>query len=67
LHLEGLCVYTNLLHAYNDRHSNGRGALPALRPGQPIGYAPATEVGVAIRDRGAFLDPRSRKDWWKGR
>ena len=22
---------------------------------------------VAIRDRGGFLDPRSRKDWWIGR
>lgn len=67
LHLEGLCVYTNLINAYNARNAAGRGALPALRPGQPIGYTPATEVGVAIRDRGAFLDPRSRKDWWQGR
>ncbi len=67
LHLEGICVYTNLLNLYNERHAAGRGALPALRPGQPIGYMPSTELGVAIRDRGAFLDPRSRKDWWQGR
>lgn len=67
LHLEGLCVYSNLLNLYNDRHAAGRGALPALRPGQPIGYMPTTELGVAIRDRGAFMDPRSRKDWWQGR
>lgn len=67
LHLEGLCVYANLLNLYNTRNAEGRGALPALRPGQPIGYVPGIELGVAIRDRGAFLDPRSRKDWWKGR
>lgn len=67
LHLEGLCVNTNLLNLYNERQAAGRGALPALRPGQPVGYVPGTELGVAIRDRGAFLDPRSRKDWWQGR
>jgi hypothetical protein len=67
LHLEGICIYANLLNTYNARQADGRGALPALRPGQPIGYAPGNEVGVAIRDRGAFLDPRSRKDWWQGR
>jgi hypothetical protein len=42
-------------------------ALPALRPGQPIGRAPGSEIDAAIRDSGAFLDPRSRKDWWQGR
>lgn len=67
LHLEGICVYANLLNLYTARHAEGRGGLPALRPGQPIGYAPTNEIGVAIRDRGAFLDPRSRKDWWQGR
>ncbi len=67
LHLEGICVYANLLNLYNARQAAGRGALPALRPGQPIGYTPGDELGVAIRDRGAFLDPRSRKDWWQGR
>jgi len=67
LHLEGICVYANLLNLYNERQAAGRGALPALRPGQPIGYVPGHALGVAIRDRGAFLDPRSRKDWWQGR
>lgn len=67
IHLEGVCVYANLLNLYNARQAAGRGALPALRPGQPIGYVPGTEFGVAIRDDGAFLDPRSRKDWWHGR
>lgn len=67
LHLEGVCVYSNLLNLYNARNAAGRGALPALRPGQPIGYMPGTELGVSIQDSGAFLDPRSRKDWWQGR
>ncbi len=67
LHLEGICVYANLLNLYKARQAAGRGALPALRPGQPIGYVPAQAFGVAIRDQGAFLDPRSRKDWWQGR
>lgn len=67
LHIEGLCVNPALVAKYNELDGGGRGALPALRPGQPIGYAPGEEIGVAIRDRGAFLDPRSRKDWWIGR
>ena len=67
VHIEGVCVYDTLLNLYRARQDAGRGALPALRPGQPIGYVPGNEVGVAIRDRGAFMDPRSRKDWWQGR
>ena len=23
------------------------------------------EIGVAIRDCGKFMDPRSQKDWWQ--
>ena len=42
-------------------------ALPVLWPGQPLGRAPGSEIDAAIRDSGAFLDPRSRKDWWQGR
>ena len=67
LQLEGVCVYGNLLNLYNARDAAGRGLLPALRPGQPIGYVPTDEFGLVTRDRGSFLDPRSRKDWWRGR
>jgi hypothetical protein len=41
--------------------------LPALFADQGIGRAITTELGVAIRDTGSFMDPRSREDWWRGR
>jgi hypothetical protein len=67
LHLENLCVDANLLALYRQLNAAGRAELPALWPGQPIGRAAGTEIDAAIRDTGAFLDPRSRKDWWQGR
>jgi hypothetical protein len=67
LHLENICVDANLLALYRQLNAAGRSKLPALWPGQPIGRAPGREIEVAIRDSGAFLDPRSRKDWWQGR
>ena len=67
LHLENICVDSNLLALYRQLNAAGRSELPALRPGQPIGRAPGSEIDAAIRDSGAFLDPRSRKDWWQGR
>jgi hypothetical protein len=64
VHLEDLCVDPNLVMLY--RHSNGagRGTLPALREGEVLGVA-AGALGVAVRDRGTFADPRSHKDWWR--
>lgn len=67
LHLENLCVEPRLLALYDQWNAAGRGSLPALRAGQAIGRAHSGTVGVAIRDSGTFLDPRSRKDWWQGR
>ncbi len=67
LHLEGICVDPNLVALYQSCNSGGRNRLPALRPRQPFARARGTEIGVAIRDNGTFLDPRSRKDWWRGR
>jgi len=67
LHLENLCVDANLLARYRQLNAAGRSELPALWPGQSIGRAAGTEIDAAIRDTGAFLDPRSRKDWWQGR
>jgi hypothetical protein len=65
LHIEGLCVAPDLLALYQVLDAAGRVQLPALRAGAALGRA-AGPVGVAIRDNGAFLDPRSRKDWWHG-
>jgi len=67
LHVENVCVEPNLLALYQVSNSAGRGQLPALRPGQAFGYARGGETGVAIRDNGTFMDPRSRADWWRGR
>jgi hypothetical protein len=66
LHVEGVCVEPNLLALYRYMNAAGRGNLPALRARQPFGRAVGGEVGVAIRDTGAFMDPRSRNDWWIG-
>jgi hypothetical protein len=66
LHVEGVCVEPNLLALYRNMNAAERGQLPALRAGQAFGRAIGGEVGVAIRDTGAFMDPRSRNDWWIG-
>lgn len=67
LHLEDICVDPELLAFYQATDAAGRDRLPALRPGQPFARADGAAIGVAIRDSGMFMDPRSRKDWWRGR
>jgi hypothetical protein len=67
LHVENVCVEPSLLGLYQDWNAAGRGKLPALLPGQAFGRARGAAIGVAIRDNGTFMDPRSRKDWWRGR
>ena len=67
LHIENICVEPRLLALYQSWNEAGRGHLPALRAGQAFGRARGNEIGVVIRDNGAFMDPRSRKDWWQGR
>lgn len=67
LHVENICVEPGLLALYRSWDREGRAYLPALRAGQAFGRARGDEIGVAIRDNGSFLDPRSRKDWWQGR
>ena len=67
LHVENICVEPSLLALYQSWNDAGRGRLPALRAGQAFGRARAATIGVVIRDSGAFMDPRSRKDWWQGR
>lgn len=66
IHADNVCVDVNLLNLYRTMNSRGRGSLPALRGGQIFGYAHGVEVVIAIRDTGTFMDPRVRKDWWKG-
>ena len=70
VHLEDVCVDPNLLALYRAQtDSDGyhhTGHLPALLNNQALGTALNTEVKVVIRDKGSFMDPRSRKDWWPG-
>ncbi len=65
LHLENVCVDPNLLALYRAMDQAGRQQLPALRPGQSFARAEETPLGLAIRDTGRFMDPRSIKDWWQ--
>ncbi len=65
VHIDNLCVDTNLLAQYRAGNSGGRGQLPLIRNDETVGTAAGTELLVAIRDRGKFMDPRSRKDWWQ--
>jgi hypothetical protein len=70
VHLENICVDPNLLALYRAQTDTGgwhvTGQLPALRNNQALGTALSGEIKVVIRDKGAFMDPRSRKDWWRG-
>lgn len=66
LHLEHVRVAPELLDLYREANRAGRRRLPALRAGQALGWVPGDAIGVAIRDVGSFMDPRSRKDWWQG-
>jgi len=67
IHIENVCVEPSLRALYRAWNDAGRGELPALRGSQPFGRARGGEIGVAVRDAGSFLDPRSRKDWWQGK
>ena len=67
LHIDGVCTDPDLLALYRQNHAAGRGNLPALRGHQAFGVAVGSEIQVAVRDTGTFMDPRSRNDWWQGR
>ncbi|MCS7178612.1 MAG: hypothetical protein RML46_02280 [Anaerolineae bacterium] len=67
VHIAGLCVEPSLLTLYQQKHTEGRFYLPAVRGGQPIGRAWGHEIVVAIRDNGPFLDPRDCHAFWQGR
>lgn len=64
--IEHVCVDPNLLAVYQNSAVSGRGSLPALREEEALGVVDGGELLIAVRDRGAYLDPRSRLDWWHG-
>jgi hypothetical protein len=61
VHYLGLQVDPNLLELFRESKGN---ELPGLTHDVPVGVA-TDELIVAIRDRGTFLDARSRLDWWR--
>ena len=67
IHVEAIAVDPGLVALYQQADQAGRGELPALRAGQTFGRTKSNEIRIAIRDTGAFMDPRSGKDWWRGR
>lgn len=64
IHLQDIWVDPNLVEAYEQANANGRSSLPALAGGEILGIARTNEVKMVMRDSGAFMDVRSRKDWW---
>ena len=66
VHIVNIWVDPQLVALYQACNAAGRYYLPALANGQAFGRAKADGIGVAIRDNGNFMDPRSRKDWWPG-
>ena len=68
VYLSNLCVDPSLVATYRAQLLNGRrstGRLPVILNTQPVGIAQTNRVTLAVRDRAAFLDPRSDKDWWQ--
>jgi hypothetical protein len=55
-----------LLALYRAKDAAGRKELPALRNNERFANASGSAIKVAIRDTGSFMDPRVRKNWWKG-
>lgn len=64
IHIAGLCIEPSLQAVYDTSNASGRASLPVVRGRQTLGRARGSEIQVAIRDTGAWMDPRSRKDWW---
>jgi len=64
VHVLDVCLEPKLRETYNNANASGRDSLPALTTGQAFARAHGTRMRVIIRDTGAFMDPRARKDWW---
>jgi hypothetical protein len=74
VHVDNICTDPNLLALYNSLDTAARNTfvgpgysynLATLLVGQAFGSAKDTEIRVAIRDTGAFMDTRSCGDWWQ--
>ena len=65
VYLSNFQVNPSVVSAYQQANAAGRTELPALSGFFSLGTATGQELVVAIRDTGAFLDPRWRFDWWQ--
>jgi hypothetical protein len=65
IHVLDLCIEPKLRAVYTDANTKGRGSLPGLAPLQVFAKARGDRVRIAIRDTGAFMDPRVKKDWYQ--
>ena len=61
IHYVGLQTDPNLLALFRSSQGN---ELPGLTLETPVGLA-SEELIIGVRDKGAFMDVRSRKDWWR--
>ncbi len=66
IHLEDICVDPALLQLYRTLDAAGRSWLPAVHSQEQVGSGADAPAKIAVRDSGSFMDPRSRKDWWRG-
>jgi hypothetical protein len=67
IHMLNFCVDPNLVSTYQAQLLEGKrasGSLPGVKNSQQVGTARTNAITIAVRDRGGYLDPRSRKDWW---
>jgi len=68
MHLLDFCVDVNLVSTYRAQISGGKrspGVLPAVRARQSIGSADQNVLRLALRDGGAYTDPRSYRVIWE--
>jgi hypothetical protein len=65
MHFEGVCLDPGLRDLYAELDGDGRAELVAIRADAPFARARGHAVRVSVRDTGAFMDPRVRKDWWQ--
>jgi hypothetical protein len=74
VHVDNICTDPNLLALYNSLDNAARNTysssrpygynLPGLTAGKVFGTARSGEIFVALVDSGAFMDPRSCKEFW---
>ena len=59
-----LATYPHYLKTGEKRVDWSGVELPGLHRGQAWGYAAGSEIQIAVRDSGSWMDPRWCNDWW---